>query len=72
MTDEDHEALVRFLPTLKGMVIVSLYEHPIYDALGWQKVYKNAHADGARDRVECLYLSPNAVVTGSLFLEAAS
>lgn len=72
MTDTQHAQLVESLKGLRGMVVVSLYEHPIYDALDWQKVMKATHADGARERTECLYLSPSATITPSLFTEDKS
>lgn len=58
-TDEDHERLVDFLLTLKGMVILSGYATPIYDRLGWRTSERVAMADGARERTEVLWLSPN-------------
>lgn len=61
LTDEQHQALASTLHTLKGMVVLSGYRHPLYDELfaGWQRIDAAAHADGARDRVESLWLSPN-------------
>lgn len=63
MNDADHEDLGRFLRTLSGMVVVSGYRCDLYDRLydGWHLVEKNALADGARPRVECLWISPNSV-----------
>lgn len=58
MTDADHEALCEFLPTLKGMVLLSGYKNPIYERLGWAHAAHAAHADGARDRTECLWMNP--------------
>lgn len=61
MTDADHEALAEFLYNLKGMVIISGYDCPLYARLyrGWQKSNKKAFADGARARIETLWISPN-------------
>jgi DNA adenine methylase len=44
---------------LQGAVVVSGYRCPLYDELfdGWQRIDAAAHADGARDRVESLWLS---------------
>jgi DNA adenine methylase len=63
MTDDDHRELAALLKTLRGAVAISGYHSPLYDELygEWQCVEKGTHADGARDRVEVLYLSPNAV-----------
>jgi len=60
MTDADHEALADMLHELRGPVVLSGYRSELYDALynGWRRVERHAHADGARDRVECLWLSP--------------
>jgi DNA adenine methylase len=60
MTDGDHERLLSFLPTLKGAVILCGYEHPLYERLGWHTTTREAHADGARDRIEVLWLNPAA------------
>jgi DNA adenine methylase len=61
MPDSKHEELCGLLQTLKGMVILCGYENPIYDSLGWSHVKREAHADGARDRTEVLWLNPAAV-----------
>lgn len=61
MDDEQHVALVKALRELRGMVVVSGYRCDLYDELfeGWQRIDCQAHADGALDRVESLWLSPN-------------
>jgi DNA adenine methylase len=61
MTDNDHRELAAALHELQGMVIVSGYACRLYDELfdGWQRIDHATHADGARDRIECLWLSPN-------------
>lgn len=60
-----HERLLAFLGTLTGAVILSGYPHPVYDAAlsGWRRVEIEAHADGARDRVEVLWINPKAAGT---------
>lgn len=71
MTDGDHRDLGQTLQELKGMVIVSGYACDLYDLElypGWQRVIRATHADGARDRTEVLYISPNAV-TRPMLLE---
>lgn len=61
MTDEQHAELLAFLPKLKGAVVLSGYPSALYDdSLGWWKVEKAAHADGARERTEVLWLNPRA------------
>jgi DNA adenine methylase len=59
MTDDDHRALSEVLHSLKGFVVLSGYPSALYDELfeGWTCVTKDAHADGARDRVECLWIN---------------
>jgi DNA adenine methylase len=59
MTDADHLEMLEFLQTLKGSVIVSGYPSQLYDdALqGWHRVQRNALADGAKKRVEVLWMN---------------
>ena len=61
MTDDQHRDLASALKNLQGMVVLSGYRCPLYDDLyaGWDRIDRAAHADGARDRVESLWLSPN-------------
>jgi DNA adenine methylase len=63
MTREDHEKLLAHLRTLRGMVILSGYPAPLYDdALPeWRRIERAAHADGALDRTEVLWVNPAAV-----------
>ena len=61
MTDAQHIELCDFLVTLRGMVILCGYEHPLYDRLNWAKTKREAHADGARDRVEVLWMNSAAL-----------
>lgn len=61
LTDQDHQELAKLLASLQGMVVLSGYRCDLYDELfaGWQRIDRHAHADGARPRIECLWLSPN-------------
>ena len=72
MTDAEHELLACALKTLRGMVVLSGYRCGLYDQVfrDWQRIDQAAHADGAKDRVESLWLSPNCQQHG-LFREAA-
>lgn len=72
MTDADHETLAETLHGLKGAVVLSGYGCEMYDRLyaGWQRIERAAHADGARDRIEVLWLSPRCPAQG-LFTNAA-
>jgi DNA adenine methylase len=38
MTEEQHETLVAHIQTLEGMVLLSGYAQPIYDALPWETI----------------------------------
>ena len=60
LTDQDHAELLEFLRTLRGMVIISGYRCDLYDSAlsSWRRAETAAHADGARDRTEALWLSP--------------
>ena len=65
MTPEDHERLLIFLRGLRGMVVLSGYPSSTYDNLlpEWRRVERSAHADGARDRTEVLWINPAASQT---------
>lgn len=60
MSDAEHREMLQFARTLKGAVTLSAYPHAIYDEVltGWTKVEKASHADGARKRLEVLWLNP--------------
>lgn len=62
MTDDDHSELAATLQGLKGMVMLSGYRCDLYDSLyeGWERMERNALADGARPRVECLWFNAAA------------
>lgn len=63
LTDADHLTLLDLARSLSGMVVISSYPSALYDqALAdWTRVERSAHADGARDRTEVLWLSPAAM-----------
>lgn len=78
LTADDHAKLLIFLRGLKGSVVLSGYPHPLYDEAlpGWRRIERDALADGARKRVEALWMNPKAAdVTRdqqpSMFGEAA-
>ncbi len=66
MSDEDHVTLASVLRDLAGAVVVSGYRCALYDHLfsGWRRVDRVALADGARERVECIWLSPRCPAPG--------
>ena len=57
---EGHSRLLAFLGWLEGAVVLSGYPHDTYDAAlsGWRRIECVAHADGARDRTEVLWINP--------------
>jgi len=59
MTDQDHQQLLDRVQSIKGMVILCGYDNLIYNNLKWEKIRKKACADGARDRIECLWMNDN-------------
>ncbi len=62
MSDEDHRALCEAVLGLAGMVVISIYDCPLYREYfaDWLWLNKETFADGARRRVESLIVSPNA------------
>lgn len=63
MTDDEHRELAAALRALKGMVVLSGYACPLYDAelfADWRRFEKKTHADGAQDRIEVLWLNEAA------------
>lgn len=60
MTDENHEALAELLHGCAGAVMLSSYPSDMYARLyaDWDRRECNTHSDGARDRVEVLWLNP--------------
>jgi DNA adenine methylase len=66
MTDDQHVRLVETLARIEGKAIVSMYRHPIYDALseeyGWHReeidIANNAAGgDTKRRMIECLWMN---------------
>lgn len=60
LTEEDHKRLLEFLKGLEGMVVLSGYPSELYDRalMGWIKSEREALADGASKRIECLWINP--------------
>lgn len=63
MDDSDHAALLECLRGLSGMVVLSGYPHPLYDAAlsDWHRVEKAALADGAKPRTEVLWINAHCL-----------
>lgn len=60
LDDAGHAALLAALRGLKGMVVLSGYPSPLYDdsLTDWARVERVALADGARPRMEVLWINP--------------
>ncbi|MEQ8628099.1 DNA adenine methylase [Ekhidna sp.] len=59
MDNEAHLNLCEFLKGLRGYVILSGYDNEIYNDIlnGWYKYTRKAHADGAKERIEVLWMN---------------
>lgn len=66
MTEEDHEILLKNLIEHPGPVILSGYQHEMYDDLlaGWHKEIKKAKAEAGASRQEVIWINPITVNTG--------
>lgn len=62
LTDADHGDLLDQLLSVGGGVVLSGYACPLYDRAlsGWRRVERAALADGARPRLEVLWINPAA------------
>ena len=73
MTDSDHAELLQSVNGVRGMVVLSGYSTPLYEAAlaGWRRVERIAHADSAQQRREVLWISARAAerLDGVLQLE---
>lgn len=70
MTDEQHVQLLTNIKTVKGYVVICGYDNDIYNDMlkDFRRIEKMAMADGARQRTEILWLSPNIPVKQTLLL----
>lgn len=61
MNDCQHRELADVLRGLSGNVLVCGYASALYERLykGWRRVDYATYADGARPRMECLWISPS-------------
>lgn len=68
MSDDDHERLAFALHGLAGKVVLSGYDCELYQGLykDWRRVERPSHADGARDRVESLWMNFDAGLLGTV------
>lgn len=75
LTDADHAELLTFLRGLRGMVVLSGYPCALYDEVlaDWTRVDRAALADGAKPRIEVLWINPaaaSATCAGPLYAAA--
>lgn len=66
LSDADHIDLLKFLRGLEGKVVLSGYPSETYDDLmaGWHRIEREALADGARSRIEVLWLNYEPEIDG--------
>lgn len=64
MSDDGHRLLSNRLHACTGSVILSSYRSDLYDELygDWFRSECHAHSDGARERVEVLWLNPHCAL----------
>lgn len=62
MSDDEHRQLASVLHQVKGMVLLSGYDSPLYRELyeGWHVLSKTTTTNGNSSAMEYLWLSPNA------------
>ena len=62
MTDNQHVELAELLNKVEGMVILSGYDHPMYQELysDWTFLSKEARTNGQNNSTECLWINPSA------------
>lgn len=62
LDDDGHRDLLGVLKSLRGLVVLSGYPSQLYDEAlhDWLRVTTHAHADGAKDRTEVLWINPAA------------
>lgn len=61
MDEEAHRSLLGAILDMRGMVVLSGYPLPLYDEalIGWKRIEREALADGARRRIEVLWINPH-------------
>lgn len=61
---EAHREIAQRLGEVQGMTLVSGYQSPLYDEIyaGWQRAETTTRDSNQNERVECLWISPNASV----------
>lgn len=57
-TDADHERLLDELMKVKGMVVLSGYDTPLYESLGWERRVRSVRKTNGHTAEEALWLNP--------------
>lgn len=59
MSNDQHSRLAQTLNEVEGMVVISGYRSSLYDEIysGWHVIERQAFADGARERIEVIWLN---------------
>ncbi len=72
-SDDQHQKIAEILHSVKGMVVLSGYDSPLYDYLysNWHKAEKATQKDSGMKVTECLWISPNCKQTLPLFQKLA-
>lgn len=64
MSEAEHKEFIDLAKNIKGKCMISHYEHPLYDSLGWHKlkfnVYRNLSHKDTSVYTECLYINYEA------------
>jgi DNA adenine methylase len=58
MVDADHIRLIDLVKNLKGFVVLSGYDHAIYNSLDWEKRTIESKTNNNQTRVETIWLNP--------------
>jgi site-specific DNA-adenine methylase len=70
INDTEHRKLAIIASVLKGHVVISGYECPLYKRLfedkGWTRIDKMTTAGGGAKRTECLWLAPRTAMALSV------
>jgi len=69
MTTDQHVVLLTEAQTVQGFVVISGYDTELYNDMlaNWHRYEKKALADGARERKEVVWISPNTPLKNELF-----
>lgn len=58
MSNEEHLKLLNRLKFIKGKAVISGYQNPLYDGLGYKTISRESRTNGDSSRTECLWVCP--------------